>query len=149
MIYARALGALGLVLVIGLGLWRLYHSGYQAGRAEVQAQWDADRIRRDAVQRGALLAWAARLKHAQEQHDHDQVTIDRLAADARRVHIHLPAGCDTAASADDPHRAAGLLSNRVDQSFARLQARAGGLFSRCDQLNIDAIRANAAAQRER
>ncbi len=149
MSYLKITGALGLVLLLllllALGLWRLYHGGYQAGRAEVQAQWDAERIRRDEAERDALLAYADQVKHAQEQHDHDQTTIDTLADDARRVRIHLPA-CPGAAARPGPGAdgAAGVFSAGVDQRFAEFQQRVGGLIRRCDQLNIDAMRANAA-----
>jgi hypothetical protein len=148
MSYAKAFGALGLMLLIGCGLWRLYHGGYEAGRAEVQAQWDAETIRRDEAQRDALLAYAAKVKQAQEQHDHDQTTLDTLADDARRVRIHLPACAAAAAgSGAGADGAAGVFSARVDQRFAEFQQRVGGLIRRCDQLNIDAMRANAAGPR--
>jgi hypothetical protein len=148
MIYARAIGALGVILLAGFGLWRLYHGGYEAGRAEVQARWDAETIRRDEAQRDALLAYADKVKHAQEQHDHDQDTIDTLADDARRLRIHLPACAgDAAGPRAGEDGAAGLLPAAVDQRFAEFQARVGGLIRRCDQRNIDAIRANAPGER--
>ncbi len=143
MSYVRAIGALGVMVLIGFGLWRLYHGGYQAGRAEVQVQWDADRIRRDEAQRDALLAYADTVKQAQEQHDHDQAAIDTLADDARRVRIHLPACASAPAGARaGANGSAGIFPAGVDQRFAEFQERVGGLIRRCDQLNIDATRAN-------
>lgn len=147
MSYVRALGALGIIVLVGLGLWRLYHSGCEAGRAEVRAQWNAETIRRDEAQRDALLAYAARVKQAQEQHDHDQIAIDTLAGDARRLRIQLPACGDGPAARPGENGAARVFPAGVDQRLAEFQARVGGLIRRCDQLNIDAIRANAAASR--
>ena len=144
MMSLKAVAALGAAALLALGLWRLYHAGYEAGRAGVQAQWDADTIRRDAAQRDALLAYAGRLNQAEARHDQDQALIDHLADDARRLRIHLPA-CGQAGAGPGADGSAGLFPGRVDESFARLQARAGRLFARCDQLNIDAMRANAAA----
>lgn len=144
LLWLKVAGALAILAAIGYGLWSLYHAGYQAGANEIQIQWDKDKIARDEAKWQALQALNAKINQAQEQHDHDQVTIDTLADDARRLRIHLPTACDAAAAGADPDRAARLLSDRVDASFAELQDRAGRLFTRCDQLNIDAIRANSA-----
>ncbi len=134
--------AAAIVLVLaGFGLWHLYHTGYQAGKNEVQVKWNADNIQRDEAQKQALVAYANRITTAQEQHDHDQVLLTQLHDDLGRLRIHLPTCPDQ--SAKNSNGGTGVLSNRVDESFARLQERAGRLFTRCDQLNIDAIRANA------
>ncbi len=139
----KAAGVLGLLALVALGLWRLYQGGYQAGRAEAQAQWEAEGIRRDEAQRDALLAYADTVKQAQEQHDHDQAAIDTLADDARRVRIHLPACASAAAGARaGANGSAGIFPAGVDQRFAEFQERVGSLIRRCDQLNIDATRAN-------
>ena len=141
--YARPLAAIVLLALGGFGLWYLHHAGVQTGRNEVQLQWDADKIRRDQAQADALVAYAARLKLAQEQHDEDQAVIDDLHAAAGRVRIHLSV-CPGNAAGQNPDGSAGLLPDRVDQRFAEFQARVGRLITRCDQLNIDAIRANSA-----
>ena len=137
-------GALAVLAGMAYGLWSLYHAGYRAGADDVQVKWDADNIRREEAQRAGLLAYAAKINQAQEQHDHDQATIDTLADTARRLRIHLPACAGRAAASAGPDGAAGLFPAGVDQGFAEFQARVGGLIRRCDQLNIDAIRANAA-----
>ncbi|MDD3884569.1 MAG: hypothetical protein PHW66_06490 [Gallionella sp.] len=87
----------------------------------------------------ALLRYTEKLNQAGVQHDEDQATINRLAADAGRVRVHIPT-CPAAAK--NPDGSAGLLSDRVDAAFAELQSGTGQLIQRCDQLNIDAIRAN-------
>jgi hypothetical protein len=138
-VYAYIFG----IVLCAIGLWYLHHDGYEAGKDEVQVQWDADKIQRDEAQKQALVAYANRITQAQEQHDHDQALIDQLHDDVKRVHIHLPTCSNAAATGQNPDGTAGLLPSRVDESFARLQERAGRLFARCDQLNIDAIRANA------
>jgi len=91
-------------------------------------------------QRDGLLAYAERIKQGEVQHDADQDRINRLTADLGRVRVHIPA-CPTST---DQSGVAGVFSDRVDEEFGRLQARAGELFQRCDQLNIDAIRLNSA-----
>lgn len=139
--WIRLAGAVATVVAVAYGLWAVYHAGYKAGANEIQTRWDADKISRAAAERNALLAYAAKINQAQEQHDHDQDTIDTLADHARRVRIHLPACTSTDAGA---HRATGLFSADVDQDFAAFQESLGQLIRRCDQLNIDAIRANAA-----
>ncbi len=143
---AQAKLVLGIVLAIltGLSLWYLHYDGYEAGKDEVQVQWDADKIQRDVQQKEALIAYANRISLAEVQHDQDQALINQLHDAAGRVRIQLPAYPGGAAAAGaDPNGKSGVLPNRVDESFARLQERAGRLFARCDRLNIDAIRANA------
>lgn len=142
LLWIKVAGALAILAAAGYGLWSLYHAGYRSGVNEIQIKWDADKIRTADAQRAALLAYGKKLKQAQEQHDNDQATIDDLADTARRLRIHLPTCGDHAAGGQNPNGTAGLLPDRVDQGFAALQSRATALFERCDQLNIDAIRAN-------
>jgi hypothetical protein len=141
---ARLLGGIILAILICLGLWYLRHDGYEAGKNEIRVEWDADKIKRDEAQREALIAYANRITQAQEQHDHDQVLIDHLHDDADSVRIHLSAACNSASAGTNSDGGAGLLQSRVDQLFADFQHRVGSLIARCDQLNIDAIRANTA-----
>lgn len=143
MIYARMIGAAALLLLIGFGLWQLHHSGYVAGRNAVQVEWDADRIRMAEADHAMRVKYEERMKHAQQQHDLDQGRIDRLHAAAGRVRIHLPTCHARAGTAGSEDGNAGVLSEKVDRRFAEFQASVGRIIARCDQLNIDAIRANA------
>lgn len=127
-------------VLLGIGLWYLYHSGYNAGRNEVQVKWDADKIKRDEAQKEALLAYANRINQAEVQHDKDQAVIDKLHDDASGVRIHLPTCPDPS---KDQNGKTGVLSGRVDQVFADFTARTGRLIQECDQLNVDAIRLNS------
>ena len=123
---ARIVAALAALLISGGLLAWVYHAGYSAGGDSVRAEWVRDIEARD--------------KHTQEriaQHDTDQSTINGLRAELERVRIHLPT-CPAASGQDVRGRA---FSESLDASFARLQQRAGALFTECDQLNIDAIRA--------
>lgn len=140
MIQAKVIGVLVLIVLIGFGLWSLYHAGYKAGNDDIQVKWDADKIQRDEAQTAALIAYADKIKLAQEQHDHDQTTINDLHDTAGRVRIHLSA-C-TGTSGKDQDGKTRILPDRVDQLFADFQARVGGIIAKCDQLNIDAIRMN-------
>jgi hypothetical protein len=139
---AKAIAAVIALLLAGAGLWYLYHSGYEAGKDEVQIAWDKDKLARDQAQQLALADYANKLKLAETQHDQDQAVIDKLHDDAGRVRIHLPACPGNAQARADPHGATGPLPDRVDQLFADFQERVGGLIARCDQLNIDARRMN-------
>jgi len=89
------------------------------------------------------LAYAERIKKAQEERDENQNIIDRLVAESRRVRVHIPV-CGNNAGAKDQGGRERLLSDRVDESFARLQQRTTELFKRCDELNLDAIKVNDA-----
>lgn len=129
----RDILALIVSLIAAIGL--TWYEGYAAGSDKVRAQWYAERQQLTA-------GYAAKLKQAEEQHDNDQALIDRLHDDAGRVRVHLPACPAAAATAGNPDLPAGAFSARVDDDFARLQQRAGELFRDCDQLNIDARRAN-------
>lgn len=109
-----------------------------------------------AAQNKLVQDWAAnmaaattRMTTAETQHDKDQAAIDNLRADAGRVRIHIPVcqpagtATDAKTSADTDGRA-GTLSSRVDAAFAGFQAGVAELIYRCDRLNIDARRLNAA-----
>ena len=137
-------GALAILAAIGYGLWTLHHDGYEAGRNEILAQWNAARRDQATAQKAALEAYARQLTRAEAQHDKDQALIDHLHAAAGRVRIHLPACAgQPAPGAAHPDGAAGLFPAGVDQSFAAFQDEVGGIIARCDQLNIDVRRANA------
>jgi len=139
-VQAKILAGFVVVIITGIGIWYLYHAGYQAGKSEVQVQWDADKIKRDEAEKNTLLAYANRIKEAEVQHDQDQAVIDRLHDDAGRVRIHLPT-CPQANS--DQNGEARALSGRVDQVFADFTTRVGRLIQECDELNINAIRLNS------
>ncbi|MDD5323645.1 MAG: hypothetical protein PHD43_24200, partial [Methylococcales bacterium] len=83
----------------------------------------------------------------ESEHDKDQATINRLrAAAAGGVRIHFPECPGTlprsAQAESGQDGSAGLLSNGVDEDFARLQTEVDELVNRCAQLNIDTIRLN-------
>ncbi len=133
-----------LLALAGFGLWYLRHEGYEEGKTEVMAEWKADQLKQAEAQKLALISYAEQINQAEVQHDQDQALIDKLHDDAGRVRIHLPACRGNAAvTGPDQNGAAGVFSNRVDERFAEFQTRVGNLIARCDQLNIDAIRANA------
>lgn len=112
-------------VVVGFG-------GYWKGREDAnQAAIERER--------DALVKYTEKMKQAGEQHDQDQATIDRLAADARRVRVHFPT-CP--ATAENPDGEAGILQRKLDDAFANLQDGTSALIQRCDRLNIDAIRTN-------
>ncbi|MHB0965334.1 MAG: hypothetical protein ACYC36_02660 [Bellilinea sp.] len=93
---------------------------------------------------------AALTKAAEVQHASNQSTINALTkrvADLSVVRIHIPTSSSTVCAGTQPgpdqDGASRILSDGVDEGFARLQARVSELVQRCDQLNIDAIKMNA------
>lgn len=131
----RIAAVVAIIAAISGGIWYIDHRGYQRGIAEMKAEADAANLK-------AAQDYIERLKSAGEQHDKDQATITRLAAAARGVRVHIPT-CPAAAGAENPDGGSGVFSERVDAEFVRFQTEVGQLVERCDQLNIDAIRANA------
>jgi len=119
------------VIAAGLG-------GYFKGRSDAN-------MAALAREQAALIEFNHKLQNAGVQHDEDQAVINRLSADVGRVRVHIPA-CPTVTA--NPDGSAGVFSDRVDALFAELQDRTGALIQRCDQLNIDARRANAIGGRD-
>jgi len=102
-------------------------------------------IEQQEEHRLALLAYAERIVKGDAQHDKDQITINRLSDERRRVRVVFPA-CPLSRTAEggaDSNEAGRALSNGVDAAFADFQSAAGSLVEDADQLNIDAIRQNA------
>jgi len=141
-----------IILLIGLGAgslptWWITSSYYQG---MISAEHEAQQklvIEQQKQNRLALLAYAKRITEGNDQHDKDQIAINRLAADARRVSVHFPA-CPVPGAAEPEGNiggASGVLSNPVDAYFAEFQDGVGALIEKCEQLNIDAIRANKVA----
>lgn len=89
-------------------------------------------------ERDALVAYAERVKQGVEQHDKDQKTITNLAADLKRVRIHMPTVCTT----KNPDGTGGMASARIDDYMAEAKRSIDAIGERCAKLNADAIRAN-------
>jgi hypothetical protein len=88
---------------------------------------------------------------AETQHAKDQLSINALTLQLGGMRIHIPVCGSAAGQGSAPGQssdgASGVLSSSMDDSFARLQAGAGKLFQRCDQINIDAIQLNESLNR--
>lgn len=119
----------------------LIYGGYRQIEGNGYERCEADM--RDAVAQ-SISAYQMRLKKAEEERDAKQVMVDRLAADVRRLRIHLPTCPD--GTSENQNGGTGAFSDGVDESFARLQERTTELIRRCDELNLDAIKTNAAAK---
>jgi hypothetical protein len=131
-ILGKLIGIVAVLLLLMAAARYFDHAGYERCRAEMEAQ-----------NLKVIAAYNARLNKAEGERDANQNIIDQLNAHARSVRIHIPI-CPSVAGAEDKNGTAGVLSQRVDESFARLQERTGQLFKRCDELNLDAIKVNAA-----
>lgn len=124
-------GFLILIVVLYGGYKYVEHKGYERAKQEMQA-----------ANLSLALAYADRIVKAEGERDANQIVIDRLTAESRRVQVHIPV-CPTAGG-ENSNGTAGIFSKRVDESFARLQERGTVLFERCEALNADAIKVNAA-----
>lgn len=94
---------------------------------------------RDRQELKLMAVYVEKVKQSEEQHDKDQATINRLATGSRRVRVVFPLCPKPGKDSDAASR---VLSDRMGELFAGFQARVGGIIEKCDQINIDAIRAN-------
>ena len=86
--YIRIAAAVALVVAISAAAWKLHHTGVVSGRAEIQAQWDADIAVRTAAALKASEAARAKeqvlqTKVARIDHDFQAQKTLRVAADKR------------------------------------------------------------------
>jgi len=96
-----------IILLIGLGAgslptWWITSSYYQG---MISAEHEAQQklvIEQQKQNRLALLAYAKRITEGNDQHDKDQIAINRLAADARRVSVHPVLPSPKAISVEPP-----------------------------------------------
>lgn len=143
--------AIGLAALIAFGTWYATSDHYEkliaqkqilVGKA-VQAQLQANQ--------DLLAANAALRSKAEENHAKDQLVVNDLTARLDGVRVHIPTCRGAMPTADatskNPDGGCGLLSDRVDAAFERLQEGVGVLILRCAQLNIDAIQSNNAVSR--
>jgi hypothetical protein len=117
------------------GIWYGYTKIEQKGYDRCLAETQAENLK-------VVIAYADRLVKAEGERDANQTIIDRLTAESHKLQIHIPV-CPSTPGVANPDGTAGLLSKRVDESFARLQERGTVLFERCEALNADAIKVNA------
>jgi len=129
-IYTKLAGA----ALIAFAVWYATSDHYQKRIAEIQLQTA------QAVQ-AQLLEDQNKIKLAGEQHAKDQLRNNALNRQLAGLQVH---GICSGTSPDNQsaNGSAGVLSERVDAAFAKLQEGVTGLLSRCDQLNIDAIASN-------
>ncbi len=123
------------IAILCLAMWYGYAKIKQKGYDKCQNETQAANL-------DLVTAYANRLTKAEGERDANQVIINRLAS--QRVQVHIPV-CPTT-NAQNPDGTAGILSKRVDESFARLQERTTVLFERCEALNADAIKLNSVNQ---
>lgn len=120
-------------VALGYAYYLVDQHGYDRCQKEVQS-----------ANLDLAITYANELTKAMEERDANKAIIDNYAARARRVPVHIPV-CENA-NAKDSNGRAGLLSGRVDKSFARLRERVTVLFERCEALNADAIKNNSVTQ---
>ena len=125
---------LAAIAFLCFGIWYGYTKIEQKG-------YDRCLLETQAANLKVVIAYADRLVKAEGERDANQTIIDRLTIESHKLQIHIPV-CPTPGVAN-PDGTAGLLSKRVDESFARLQERGTVLFERCEALNADAIKVNA------
>ena len=141
-----------IILLVGLAggalpAWWVTADHYQGVIAKEHEAQQQLVITQQEKNRQDLLAYANRIVKAEAQHDKDNRTVRTLrnSLDSLR-HIDIPI-CPlpgTAETGTDSGGAARLLYEATNRAFAELQKGDNADFERCDTLNIDAIRANAA-----
>lgn len=131
LIWIRLAGVSAVVAALWFGYGYVKHIGYNQAKTEMQAE-----------NLKLALAYAQRIVKAEGERDANQTIVDRIHAESRRVQVHFPV-CPTTPDTRNQNRAAGLFSDGMDKSFARLQERTTELFKRCEELNLDAIKVNA------
>lgn len=138
MIYLK----LAIIALTTFATWFATSDHYQKQIAEMQLETAR------AVQ-AELLEEQQKRKTAEENYAKNEDAVSALRSAAGRVSVHLPS-CSALPEEDstreDRDTRSGILSARVDEAFARLQAGAGDLFLQCDQLNIRAIKHNEEEQ---
>ena len=142
-----------IILAIGLAggalpSWWVTSTYYQGIISAEHEEAQKQVIEQHEHNRLDLLAYAKRITDSGAQHDKDQITINRLAADARRVRVTLPNRCPvstTTQAATDQDRDTGLAVERANEYLAQARQSIQELGQRCAELNVDAIRANRQA----
>lgn len=138
-----------IILLIGLAggafpSWWVTSTYYQSVIAQEHEEAQKLVIEQQEENLRGFIAYAERITKGDAQHDKDQVTINRLAADARRVRVIFPT-CSVPGVAEggaDTNEAGRVLSDRMADLFGVLQEGVGRLVEEADSLNIDAIRQN-------
>lgn len=126
--------AVGLLGALVAGYQWIEGKGYRQGKADAEYA-AAEQHRKD------LLAYAGQIVKGDAQHEKDRLAYTRARDAADSMRIHFPCR-EPNTDSGNTDGGTGLLSGRVDQSFARLQGRAGRILERCEKLNADARRAN-------
>ena len=128
---ARLVALALLAAVIAGAAWKLRHGGVVAGRAEVQAQWDADKAQRMAAALAA--SEAARAKEAALRAQRDKVEADYAKARKNAASAAASAGAELERLRDQIARGAAS-APRGGASAAAVGVdgtRAGDLLGAC------------------
>lgn len=108
--------------------WR-YQQGKTAGQAEVQALWDADKLRRSEAHLKAVTALVAERNAQQQRADHAEQKLLDQQADSARVVAGLRAHAERLRSAIEQFAAGGGDAAADDLTACRARAIAlGGLL---------------------
>lgn len=141
-----------ITLLIGLAggalpVWWLTADHYQGIIAKEHEAQQALVIKQQEQNRLALLAYADRIVKAGADHDKNANIVRTLRNSLDRLrYLEIPI-CPLPGTAEvgaDSDGGAGLLYEKTNRAFRTLQEGDDADFERCDTLNINAIRANAA-----
>ena len=140
-----------IILLVGMTVgavpsWWVTSTYYQGVLSAEHEQQQRLVIEQQEQNRLDFLAYAKRITDSGAQHDKDQATLNRLAANARRVRVTLPNRCPVSTAtqaATDQDRDAGLAAERANEYLAQARQSIQELGQRCAELNIGAIRMNS------
>ncbi len=128
-------------------LYGVFSYGKHVQHVEDMAASQKAVIEQQAQNTAIAKHYTEKIIQSESEHDKNQAVIDKLRAAAGGVRIHFPEcpGTLPRSAQAEPGQdgSAGLLSNGVDEAFAKLQKGVDALINRSSQLNIDTIRLNA------
>lgn len=138
-----------IILLIGLSggaipAYLVTSTYYQKVIAQEHEEQQKAVIEQQELNRREFLEYANRIVKSEADHDKNIHTIRNLNRELNGLRIAFPT-CpvsDTTEAGADSDGRARILSDELDAAFADLQKEAGRLVERCDELNVDATRAN-------
>lgn len=135
--YVKLLIAVVLMAVSSAGTWYVTSDHYQKVAAQLKVKQDADSSKLIAQKDAQILQGA-------DDHAINQEIINSLsdAVHANGLRVHIPTCSGNTQNGANQDQASGILSDRVDELFADLQARVSQIVREADQINVDAIQSN-------
>ncbi len=145
-IYAKIAAALALIAALAGIYWKIHHDGVVSGRAEIQADWDADKNSRKIAEEKAiadrLRANELRVKQNEDEKaklkEYYETKLAKLSADsvaARASGLRVPAAVLCSGFANRPETAGPGITNDPRATIELPPATQRRLFDIADEAN--------------